>query len=267
MKRLPVTRDQEVEHLYGVDVESVSAFYDEESGNLMVVGELAANNGVPSTEYREVQVVVHDVEGATIGCDSANWMNFGLRQSFELSLDTLHGTPATVRVFPTSSFPDTLSVHDITDTRAERCHEVEASFPLGPATWGREQLASMAEIYSSQEGIEACTQVSISFFSDDPAALAGLLAVEPSWLTQRSPAQLELTANQRLDVDLAGQIAALLSLATDDLDAWRVLAQEHLAGVSVTITTSGYDSVHLSSDIMAAMVERGLSVSGFIVCE
>jgi len=258
MKRLPVTRDQEVEHLYGVGVESVSAFYDEESGNLMVVGELAANNGVPSTEYREVQVVVHDVEGATIGCDSANWMSFGLRQSFELSLDTLHGTPATVRVFPTSSFPDTLSVHDITD---------EASFPLGPATWGREQLASMAEIYSSQGGIEACTQASISFFSDDPAALAGLLAVEPSWLTQGSPVQLELTANQRLDVDLAGQIAALLSLATDDLDAWRVLAQEYLAGVSVTITTSGYDSVHLSSDIMMAMVERGLSFSGFIVCE
>lgn len=280
-KKLPVVRDEDMESLYGVSIESVSAFYNEESGNLVVVGELAASNGVLEDEYREVQVVIHDAEGDIVGRGLDNWMSFGLRQSFELSFneaDDLHGTPSSVTVFPASSFPVTAAAQDsdFLDSEENPYREQGPSFAPGCATVDHERLASIAEFYSScARGIDACAQVSLSFISDDPGEVARLLDVPLSCLSHSSclsqPDEpdcggLYLHGDMQADTNLTGQIAALLSRTTDDLDAWRELAEDHFVSVSVTITTSGLEGVGLNSVIVLAMAERKLSLDGFTIC-
>lgn len=274
-KKLPVVRDEDMESLYGVSVESVSTFYDNDLGNLVVVGELAASNGVLEDEYREVQVVIHDAEGDIVGRGLSNWVSFGLRQSFELSFsesDDLYGIPSSVSVYPASSFAVTAAVQDseFVDPTENPNHGQELFSVLGRATVGHERLAHIAECFSHERTPSAvaslCTKVSLTFMSDDLDEVARLLGVQPSCLSQTPSFPIAvLDGDLRADADVNGQIAALLSRTTDDLDDWRELVEQHSADLSVDITTSGW-TWSLAREIVLAMAERNLGFGGWIDC-
>lgn len=274
-RKLPVVREEEMEGLCGVSIESASAFYDDDSGNLAVIGELVASSGVLKDEYREVHVVVHDVDGDVVGRDYSNWGSFGFRQSFELSFDEsddLYGTPSSVRVFPASPFATAASVEDseFTEPSGNPNCGPGLSFALEPATVDHERLAYIAECFSHErtptEVASFRTTVSITFGSDDFAEIARLLNVQASCLSQAAAGIVSLEGDLRADADVNGQIAALLSRTTDDLAAWRELVEEHSAGLTVDITTSNWPW-SLLSDVVLAIGERGLGLGGWIWTE
>jgi hypothetical protein len=98
--KLPIERDERCEAHAGLVLESCSAFLTGE-GALHVYGELTTQR--PLAEYRTLQLVVFDADGDIIHRGFTNWSAFGVRQSFEFSVEThdLPSRPAKVKVYPT----------------------------------------------------------------------------------------------------------------------------------------------------------------------
>lgn len=60
--RIPIERDQKMEDLTELEVESCSAYYDD-NGYIRILGEIISTSREPIWDYKEVQVVVYDTEG------------------------------------------------------------------------------------------------------------------------------------------------------------------------------------------------------------
>ena len=98
--KLVVSRDSEIEALTKVRVESGSAYYNVDDNEVIVLGELSALS--VDKGYVEVHVIIYDSDGDIMARDYANWVEFGLRQSFELTLDVSEFSekPEKVKIFP-----------------------------------------------------------------------------------------------------------------------------------------------------------------------
>lgn len=101
--KLVVERDHQIERMTGLLVDTCTAFVNGE-GSLRVYGEVCTANSAPLSAYREIQFVVLDADGDIIHRDYTNWASFGLRQSFEMEVETsdLPSVPVKVKVYPSS---------------------------------------------------------------------------------------------------------------------------------------------------------------------
>lgn len=94
----------------GLNIEAASAFFSDET--LTVLGELSSRSGNSIDDYRELQVIVYDAQDQAVGQALCNWIEFGLRQSFECSLEPsgygyrLFAVPHLVRLIPARADAD-----------------------------------------------------------------------------------------------------------------------------------------------------------------
>lgn len=101
---IPIEYDSASGKRVGLSIESVSAFYSDET--LTIIGEVASWSGRSIDDYRELQAVAYGADGQVVGRAVDNWCEFGIRQSFECEMQTspygyrLFGVPALVRLLP-----------------------------------------------------------------------------------------------------------------------------------------------------------------------
>lgn len=102
-RKIPCERDTAVEQHVKVCVETCTAYlYDD--GRVKIIGELIASEGRSINSYREVQIILYDDEGDIVGRNYTNWMEFGLRQSFEFEFDELEGNVAKIKTYPANPY-------------------------------------------------------------------------------------------------------------------------------------------------------------------
>ncbi|MDD5207658.1 MAG: hypothetical protein PHS17_19665, partial [Desulfobacterales bacterium] len=87
--KLGVERDFASEHLYMIDIEGCTAYYVEDGSDryVEVLGEAKTASSTPILEKREVQAISYDDRGNILGRAQEIWFQFGLRQSFALTID------------------------------------------------------------------------------------------------------------------------------------------------------------------------------------
>lgn len=94
-------RDMAMEEHSHIQLEACTAYVYEDR-KVKVMGEAVAQDNSVKDEYKTIQVILYDADGDIVDRAYTNWMEFGLRQSFELKFSNLDEVITKVKVYPSN---------------------------------------------------------------------------------------------------------------------------------------------------------------------
>ncbi|EGR3455226.1 hypothetical protein DMK83_17780, partial [Vibrio parahaemolyticus] len=85
-EKISVERNEQMEEYCELTIDSCTAYLDEENV-LSVIGVVKQSKNKPTNDSKEVNILVYDCHGDIMAKDYELWIEFGIMQSFSLSID------------------------------------------------------------------------------------------------------------------------------------------------------------------------------------